>query len=324
MRALVDTHRRKIDYLRISITDRCNLNCSYCKTEDFKLLERDEILTLEESARIVKVASSLGVSKVRITGGEPLIRRNIIHFIRMVRDIPGIDEISLTTNGTLLAGFADELVDAGIKRINISLDTLKRERFKKITSKDKLGEVLEGIEKALDAGFSPVKLNVVVMKGVNDDEILDFGQLTFEHPLSVRFIEHMPIQKSHTYVPVSAVMKGLSELGALIPLPACDVIGNGPAHYVKYEDAKGTIGFISPLSHSFCDRCNRLRITVDGRLFPCLMSGTSYDVKQIIRSKGSDEDIAQLILQVVREKAPGPVSDDESKKIGKPMASIGG
>lgn len=320
--AMIDGHKRAVDYLRVSVTDRCNLNCTYCKTPDFRLLKRDEILSLEESVRIVRIAASLGISKVRITGGEPLIRKNIIHFIEMVRDLPDIDELSLTTNGTLLAQFSGTLRDAGVKRVNISLDTLKRERFKQITSQDKLDEVLHGIEVALATGFSSVKLNVVVIKDMNDDEILDFARLTFDQPLSVRFIEHMPIRKSHSYVSLGEIENTLRELGT--PIPTSSVPGAGPARYVRYEGAKGTIGIIAPMSRAFCDRCNRLRLTVDGRLLPCLMGMESYDVKLLIRNGASDEEIEELIVRVVKEKPLAPASANGAKRIRKPMASIGG
>lgn len=319
---LSDKHGRTVDYLRVSVTDRCNLSCCYCKTEEFKLLAREEILSLEESARIVDIASGIGVHHIRVTGGEPLIRRNIVHFTEMVRALPAIDDISITTNGTVLERFAQQLFEAGVKRINISLDTLKRDRFARITKRDRLADVLRGIDSALETGFSPVKLNVVVIEDVNDDEILDFARLTLEKPLSVRFIEHMPIDRSHSYVSQAAITARLKTMGALIPVSGVE--GNGPARYVKYEDAKGTLGIIAPMSHPFCSGCNRLRLTVDGRLLPCLMSNRSYDVKGMIRDRASDEEVAELIMRAVREKPLAPVSDDGEKNIGKPMASIGG
>ncbi len=320
---LIDRFGRKIDYMRVSVTDRCNLRCMYCTPDNFTLLKRDEILTLEETSRIIRVASECGIIKVRITGGEPLIRRNLIHLIQMVNDTPDVKDISITTNGTLLPEFAEQLFASGIKRVNISLDTLKRERFREITKSDKLNDVLLGIETVLRIGFSPIKINVVVIKGVNEDEILDFARLTKEKPLYIRFIEHMPISKNHSYFSLESIKNRLEGLGDLTTVSSVD--GNGPAVYMKYKDAKGAIGIIAPMSKGFCDDCNRLRLTADGRLFLCLMDEKNIDLKKIIRSGGTDEEIKSLIKDAVRTK---PLSPINSKVIGgnqsKSMASIGG
>ncbi|TES90127.1 MAG: GTP 3',8-cyclase MoaA [Candidatus Cloacimonadota bacterium] len=319
---LIDRYGRRIDYLRVSVTDRCNLKCIYCKTEDFELLRREDILTLEETARIVKLASEMGIRNIRITGGEPLIRRNLAHLVQMINDLKNIEDISLTTNGILLNEFAESLFNTGVKRVNISLDTLKRDRFKKITKSDRLGDVLHGIETVLRIGFSPVKINVVVIKGINEDEILDFARLTKEKPISVRFIEHMPLSEPHSYFPLDSIRKELMKLGELFP--ASNVKGCGPAVYMRYKKAKGTIGIIMPMSEEFCDNCNRLRLSADGRLFPCLMGERFIDLKGRLRSGGNDKEIKQLIKDAVLTKFLSPVDSKGNKMIKKSMASIGG
>jgi len=319
---LIDRFERKIDYLRVSVTDRCNLRCTYCTPEEFKPLRREEILTLEETAKIVELASDLGISKVRITGGEPLLRRNLVHLVLMLNNIGAIDDISMTTNGILLKQFAKLLFDSGVKRINVSLDTLKKETYKKITKFDRLDDVLTGIEEALKVGFSPVKLNIVVMKGINDSEILDFAKLTKEKPLSVRFIEHMPLLKPHSYFSLINIRDKLMKLGELIPVS--DIKGNGPAVYVKYKDALGSIGIIAPMSKGFCNNCNRLRLTADGRLFPCLMGEEFVDLKDALRKGADEEQMKHIIERAVLLKELSPDNSKGYKKIGKPMASIGG
>ncbi len=319
---LIDRFNRTIDYLRVSVTDRCNLRCTYCSTDDFPLLEREEILTLEELARVVRCASEFGIKKVRITGGEPLIRKNIVHFIQMLHSIDSIEDLSITTNGTLLQDYAGLLFKAGIKRLNISLDTLKRERFVEITGRDKLNDVLRGIDVALETGFSPVKLNVVVIQGSNEDEILDFAELTREKPLTVRFIEHMPIHKRHAFFSLKDVQRKLEKYGKLIAVT--DIKGAGPAHYMKYEDAPGRIGIIAPMSEGFCERCNRLRLTADGHLYVCLMNEISTDIKKVLRSGGTDDELKRFIRDTVQKKPFSPAETNGGKVVGKPMASIGG
>ena len=319
---IIDRFGRRIDYLRVSVTDRCNLKCIYCNLDDFTLLERKEILTLEETARIIKLASELGISKIRITGGEPLIRKNLIHLIKMIGNISSINDISITTNGILLSEFAKELFTAGIKRVNISLDTLKRDRFKEITKQDKLNNVLDGIETVLRLGFEPVKINVVVIKGLNEDEILDFAELTKRKPIVVRFIEHMPIKEPHSYFSLRDIKKELMTIGELITVSTLK--GNGPAYYMKYKNAKGVIGIIAPMSKGFCDNCNRLRLTADGRLFLCLMSDTFVNLKGKMRNGGTNKEIKTLIKDAVQKKQLSPTESEGKKIIWEPMASIGG
>ncbi len=328
MTGLSDSFQRPIDYLRISVTDRCNLRCIYCMpTDGICLLPHQDILAYEEIYTIVKATAELGINKVRITGGEPLVRAGLPKLIQMLAQIDSIDDISLTTNGVLLGHHATELKRAGLRRVNVSLDTLKQDKFKIIThSSNKLGDVLEGIEVAEAVGLNPVKLNMVVMSGINDDELLDFAVKTIDEGWHVRFIEFMPINSEGTitsqFVSVSDMRKRLEQLGELEPcLPS---VGNGPAKYFRFPQAKGTIGFITPVSEHFCFQCNRLRLTADGKLRLCLLSEDEIDLKQPFRSGISLGGLKQLIKEAVARKplrhhlAEGYVPKD------RPFCQVGG
>jgi len=317
---LSDSFQRPINYLRISITDRCNLRCVYCMPAGgIKLMPHEDILTYEEIHTVAKAAAELGISKIRITGGEPLVRLGLPELIQMLAGIDTIDDISLTTNGTLLAGYAVELKRAGLRRVNISLDTLKPDKFKRITCGTyDLSDVLRGIDTARSVGLNPVKLNMVVMAGTNDDELLDFGAKTISDGWHVRFIEFMPVIGGDTikFVPVSDMRKRLEKLGKLEPyLPD---VGNGPAKYFRFPHARGTIGFITPVSEHFCFCCNRMRLTADGKLRPCLLSDDEIDLKQPLRSGISLSGLKQLIEETVARKpkhhhlAEGYVPEDRS------------
>ena len=301
-----DACGRAIDYLRVSLTDRCNLRCIYCMPEEgIRLKPYEEIMRLEEILRAVKVAVGLGIRKVRLTGGEPLVRRGAVSFVAAVAALPGLEDLAMTTNGILLPQLGQDLRAAGLKRVNISLDTLKAERFRQITRVGDLREVWKGIEAALELGFSPVKLNVVVMRGVNDDELLDFAALAFKHPLHVRFIECMPIGESgekarNWLVPQEEMLSVLSQHYQMEPFQGLH--GAGPAKYYRLPGGQGTVGFISPVSHHFCRRCNRLRLTADGKLRPCLLSRREIDLLKLLRSGAGDEVIAEAFLQAVRDK----------------------
>jgi len=322
-----DTYQREINYLRISVTDRCNLRCRYCMPETgVELKPAGEILTLEEIARLVGVAAELGVKKIRITGGEPLVRKGLPSLIAQIDEIPGIEEITLTTNGIFLARMAAELKNCGLDRVNISLDTLKPERFRYITRRGELNKVLEGIEQALKNGLTPVKLNVVVTRDFNLDEVVDFARLTTEYPLHVRFIELMPIGQSsgEGLVPSDEVKELISRVYLLQKEQG--VPGNGPADYYQIPGAPGSIGLITAMSHNFCEQCNRLRLTADGRLRPCLEKNLEFDVKDLLRAGGSDEEIRQVFLQAVASK---PEHHDlglkgEDQKGTRNMFQIGG
>jgi cyclic pyranopterin phosphate synthase len=295
---LADQFRRPITYLRISVTDRCNLRCVYCMPEaGLQWLRKPEILTYEEIARIVEAGASAGLRSVRITGGEPLVRRDLPELVRMLSAIPGIDDISLSTNGVLLADYAARLAAAGLHRVNVSLDTLREDRFFAIARRRGLDRVLAGIDAALAAGFSPVKINCVVMRGRNDDEISGLAALTRSRAVYVRFIEMMPVEENvelqrAAYVPSEETLERIAADGELIPVdgPA----GNGPARYFAFRGAPGAVGVISPLSHDYCERCNRVRLSADGRLRLCLFGDHAIDLRSPLRGGASREELADL------------------------------
>ena len=327
MTGLSDCFQRPINYLRISVTDRCNLRCVYCMpASGVALIPHGDILTYEEIYRVVQAAAQLGISKVRITGGEPLVRSRLPGLIRMLTQIEAIDDISLTTNGTLLAGYAAELKSAGLRRVNVSLDTLKPDKFECITRGRSLSDVLEGIEVARSVGLNPVKINVVVIAGVNDDEFLDFAAKTIENGWHVRFIEFMPVAGegniNQQLVPVKEMKKRLELLGKLEPYQVS--VGNGPAKYFRFPQATGTIGFITPISEHFCFQCNRLRLTADGKLRPCLLVEDEIDMRQPLRSGISSTGLKQLIEETIACKplrhhlAEGYVPKD------RPFSQVGG
>ena len=314
-----------INYLRVSITDRCNLRCLYCMPpEGFAPTSHQSILSYEEICELVEIGVRCGIRKVRITGGEPLVRRNVIGFITSLGRIDGLQEISMTTNGVLLSEFARDLKEAGIRRINISLDTLKADTFKKITRRDDLASVLRGIDTVLQLGFEPVKINVVAMKGLNDEEIAAFGKLSIDRPLHIRFIEFMHIgrmipENNAYFFPADAIQKRLETVDRMTPVDP--IQGNGPARYYRYPNALGTVGLISPLTNGFCQACNRLRLTADGRLRPCLLSDVEIDAKSILRSNGGDEAIRNLFHQAVGLKT---YDHQQKKSNNRYMRSIGG
>jgi cyclic pyranopterin phosphate synthase len=314
MTQLVDSFGREITYLRVSVTDKCNLRCIYCMPEEgVRLKSHSDILRIEELARIIDVASQLGITHVRLTGGEPLVRQGIVTLVCVLSEIPGISDISITTNGLLLPGLARPLREAGLDRVNVSLDTLRPERFRKITRRGDLKSVLAGLEAIEDVGLSPVKINTVVVKGINDDEIEDIAMLTRERPWTVRFIEFMPFWNngwkfgSRYVVPIREIRDRIIAQGAY---PAesdggrderGDGVGVGPANYVRFPDAKGDIGFISLKDH-ICSSCNRIRLTADGLLLPCLLSDISVDLRTPLREGAKDNVIAGLIRKAVSLK----------------------
>ena len=300
MTGLLDNYHRQIDYMRISLTDRCNLCCVYCSERDIPHLIHEDILRYEEIEKIVRAAARLGVKSLRLTGGEPLIKAGITDLIKMLDDIEGIDDISLTTNATLLAGCAEELKQAGLRRVNISLDTFKPEKFRQISGADKLKDVFEGIEAAKQAGLTPVKINTVVMRGINDDELLDFARKTMEEGWHIRYIEKMPLVASDSgndnMVSVDEMMATIRQnLGELEPCPSKS--GNGPAKYYRLTGAAGTLGFIAPVTDCFCDTCNRFRLTADGGLRPCLLEDDEIDIKGPLRAGASIEEMEELMQQ---------------------------
>ncbi len=296
-----------VDYLRISVTDRCNLRCVYCNPlGDCGLIERDEILRFEEIERIARVFAWCGVKKIRLTGGEPLVRRNIVRLVRGLAGLNGIEEISLTTNGVLLEGLAAELKGAGLNRVNVSIDSMERESYKQITGFDLLGEATKGIYKALEVGLGPVKINSVIIKGINVSQILPLAQMSVHLPVSVRFIEYCPTGKNtraaSDYVANSEVRKIIENRFGLLSAYVFGE-GNGPAFYFKVRDSAGSIGFIDGRSSEFCDSCNRLRLTSDGKIKPCLYSAYSYDIKGLIRGGASEEAVRELVERIIDEKS---------------------
>jgi len=304
MTGLFDSWQRQINYLRISVTDRCNLSCVYCSAGLIPHLPRNEILSYEEIQRLVQVAANMGINKVRLTGGEPLLRPDLSKLVWMLSRIEGIDDIALTTNGILLSRYATKLKEAGLKRVNVSLDTLKEDRFKRITGQDRLGEVLSGLESARLAGLTPVKINTVVLGGINDDETIDFARMSVSEGWNVRFIEFMPFGTPKTeatqMVSSQEIRDRIQSLGELEPYTG--KTGNGPAKYYKLTGAKGTIGFISAMTEHFCHTCNRLRLTFDGQLRPCLLDDDEVNLKERLRNGASTDELKQLVQQAIATK----------------------
>ncbi|HLI96937.1 MAG TPA: GTP 3',8-cyclase MoaA, partial [Candidatus Baltobacteraceae bacterium] len=285
---LADQFNRPITYLRISVTDKCNLRCVYCMPErGLPWLPKAQILSYEEIAQLVAAAAPLGVSSVRLSGGEPLIRKNLHHLVEELAAIDGVEDIALSTNGLLLEAQIDALVAAGLKRVNVSLDTLREDRFFEIARRPGLDHVLAGIDAAIARGLGPVKINCVVMRGQNDDEIAAFAQWTKERAVYVRFIELMPVRENldvqrDAYMSADEILERVREIGDLRPVPGPG--GNGPARYFAFDGAPGAVGVISPLSHDYCERCNRVRLTADGRLRLCLFGDYEIDLRGPLRS----------------------------------------
>ncbi len=316
-----------IDYLRFSITDRCNLNCVYCTPLDKRrFLDRSEVLSYEQMYRVVKIFTQAGIKKIRITGGEPLFKRDVVSFIEMLKTIKGLEEISMTTNGVCLKSYARQLKEAGLDRLNISLDTLKEERFKTITGFDGFRDVWTGIREALDVGLNPVKLNCIVLKGINDDEIADFVRLTIDYPLIVRFIEFFPTNKRSKELTNLSVAndeikrKIASFYGELKPFSG--IQGNGPAEYYRCHEAKGAVGFISSFTKDFCRACNRIRVDCAGRVSPCLFSGHVYDIKPFLRDNQDDAKLFVYLKNILGKKHAYKNKTGDHFKIE--MSSIGG
>ncbi len=337
MSTLKDNFQRTIDYMRISITDRCNLRCIYCMpSEGLVPMKHKDILSYEEIVRILQIAVRVGVRKVRITGGEPLIRKNVSYLISLIKNIEDIEDLSLTTNGITLAGCAQEIADAGLKRINISLDSLRADRYREMTRGGELDAVLKGIDSAERAGLVPVKINMVPIRGFNDDEIGDFAELTMKAPYQVRFIEFMPFGKENMWKPeyfISAedIKSRVEKFGELHPVR---LRRSGPARYYAFDGAAGVLGFISPLSNHFCGKCNRLRLTADGKLRPCLFSETEIDIKTALRHDAPDNEIERLIKLAIQVKPEGHNMRLQNTELVKqirdrgdytrPMSKIGG
>ena len=328
---VTDLFGRRIEYLRVSLTDRCNLRCVYCMPEEGVPYEDlDNVLCFDEIERVVRVLAGAGLRKVRLTGGEPLVRKNVPDLAARLAAVRGIDEVTLTTNGILLPRDAGALFEAGIRRVNISMDTLRPERFVEIARRPEYARAWEGVEAALRTGFAPVKLNCVVMRGVNEDEVVDFARLTLDRPLSVRFLEYMPIgmvsppQWKARYVGNDEV---ITTLKAAFPdlTPLSDERASTSRNFL-IPGARGTVGVINPISHKFCDGCNRLRLTANGRLVPCLSDNFEYDLMTPLRRGCTDADILRHTRAALTHK---PVQSDFEGRLYKGgslriMAQIGG
>ena len=326
---LLDPYKRKINYLRISVTDRCNLRCRYCMPEEgIPLIPHEAILTYEEILRIVRVFAGEGISKVRLTGGEPLVRKGIVDFISHLSQIKEIRDLSLTTNGIFLKEFAQTLKQAGLKRINISLDSLRKDRFFQITRRDSFEQVWAGIEEALRVGLSPIKINMVAIKGLNDDEIESFARLTLHLPLTIRYIEYMPSGngeewKESDILTIPQIKSRLETIGKLIPIPLDQ--WDGPARRFRIEGAIGEIGLIGAVSSHFCKECNRIRLTPDGKIRTCLFSDNEIDVKEILRKGRGDQDLKEMLLLALGTKPERHhINTHQFKKCQRNMSAIGG
>lgn len=305
---LIDQFGRQVDYIRLSITDRCDFRCQYCMSEDMTFLPRDEVLSLEECARIVRAFVQLGVTKVRITGGEPLVRKNALWLFEEVGQLEGLEELVLTTNGSQLVKHASALKHAGVKRINISLDSLNAERFKQITRIGNLEQVLDGLQAAIAVGFDGIKLNTVLMRGINDDEAEDLVSFAIQHNIDISFIEEMPLgDVSHvrdsTFVSNADTLKRLQSKYSLI---ASTHTSGGPARYWQVANTATKIGFISPHSHNFCESCNRVRISCKGELFLCLGQDDKVELMPLLREHPDDDSpLKEAILNSMNIKPKG-------------------
>lgn len=328
MMALTDKYNRTVDYVRISVTDRCDFRCVYCMAEEMTFLPKSSILSLEEIERIAKAFVELGVTKIRYTGGEPLIRSNVNALFNATSQLDGIKEVVITTNGSQLEKMAEELYQSGIKRINISLDSLNEERFTNITRHGKLQQVLAGIKKAKEFPFDQIKINSVIIKGRNDDEVLDLVKFAIDQSVDISFIEEMPLgvitehDRASTMCSSDEVRSIIEQQHELVP----DTYKtNGPSRYFQLVGSNTRIGFISPHSHNFCSECNRVRVTVEGRLLLCLGNEHSVDLRDPIRNGCSDDELKEIIIKAMDIK---PISHEfdleEEPQILRFMNTTGG
>lgn len=319
---MADRYHRNITYMRISVTDLCNMRCQYCMPEyGVEKKPHEELLSFEEIVAIVKASVPLGIEKIRITGGEPLVRNGIIGLVEQIKQVDGIKEIAMTTNGSLLKKMAKPLKEAGLTRFNISIDSLDPARYKEITRGGNLSDVLEGIDTVLDLGMTPLKLNTVVIGGLNDHEVLDFAAMTIDRPIDVRFIELMPVGQASQWAKERFISNEtlLDRLGLMVT----EVAEKGsPAKYFRLPGAKGRIGFINPISHHFCHECNRLRLTSDGKLKPCLHSNEEIDLRTVLNKP--EQQITRVIAQAIDHKPEKHQLDQENICTTRNMCQIGG
>ena len=325
--ALIDTYGRRINYLRLSVTDRCNLRCCYCMpAEGVAKLEHGELLSYEQLFRVASACVAQGIEKIRVTGGEPLVRKGLTDFLKRLSGISGLKELVLTTNGMLLKELALPLREAGVARLNISLDSLKPDTFARITRSGDLAKVLDGIAAAEQAGFPPVKINMVVMRGVNDDEILDFAALSIDKPYTVRFIEYMPTLRDRGWhaqcMPGSEILARIAGRYALLPLVGAE--NAGPARNFKINGAAGAIGIITPISGHFCESCNRIRVTAAGFVRGCLFSEHGVDLKPLLESPNPALLVETLRRMVTEKPGRHHLAEEGEEKLRLNMSRIGG
>ena len=324
--SLIDPFGRRIEYVRLSVTDKCNLRCFYCMPKGFKDFEQPEDwLTFDEIERVIKAFTELGVGRVRLTGGEPLVRKNIADLSRRLTALPGLEDLSLSSNATLLRQQAKALKQAGISRINISLDTLKSERFKQVTGGE-LQPVLDGLMAAKEAGFSPIKINMVARKGINDDEFEDMVSFCLQHGFTLRFIETMPMgatsdDATDNYLDLQTVKQQLSKTYDLIPGV---MAGGGPARYVQIKNTDLRIGFITPISQHFCETCNRVRLSVDGTLYLCLGQNDKLELRPLLRAGISDDALKEALIDAIAQKPEKHEFKDKPDQVVRLMSMTGG
>ncbi|MDP6529750.1 MAG: GTP 3',8-cyclase MoaA [Gemmatimonadota bacterium] len=327
--SLLDAHGRSIVNLRVSVTDRCNLRCAYCLPhENVEWIPRAEILSYEEIVRFVRVVAPLGIRKVRLTGGEPLLRKDLPDLVKRIVSVPGIEDVGMTTNGIGLDRMAEPLLRAGLRRVNVSLDTLDGGVFRELTRRDSLEAVLRGLDAALSVGFRPVKINAVIRRGINDDAILPLAGWAREKGCVLRFIEYMPIGNDRwnadMVVTNAEILRVLSEgVGPLLPVE--ESAKAGPAARWRYEDGGGEVGLIGSVTEPFCGRCDRIRVTSDGKLRTCLFSTAERDLRELLREGGTDAEIADLVRKAVDRKEPGHrIGQEDFVRPDRTMSAIGG
>lgn len=324
---LVDNFGRTVRYLRMSVTDRCNLRCTYCMAEDMTFLPKSRVLSLEEMALVGKAFVTLGVEKIRLTGGEPLVRNGLIDLAKTLSDLPGLRELVMTTNGVLLDQYAEPLRKAGVSRLNVSIDSLQPERFSTLTRFGKLDDVLRGIQAAVNANFSKIKLNVVVLKGTNDDEVVELTEFAVEHGLDIAFIEEMPLGEISSHDRVSTALDNITvrdQIAQRFTLEASDFHdpASGPARYMQVANSQTKVGFISPMTDNFCSSCNRVRVTAEGQLLLCLGNEHSLDLRAIVRD--APETLESAIIDAMQRKPEKHTFDPKDITIMRHMSATGG
>jgi cyclic pyranopterin phosphate synthase len=325
---LVDEYGRVVKNLRLSVTDRCNFRCVYCMPEEIEFFNREEILTYEELTRLAMLCLRMGVEKIRLTGGEPLVRRDVPTLVRTLKTLPGLRDLSLTTNGLRLKEMAGELFDAGLRRLNVSLDSLDPVKFAQVTRRDLLGQVLAGLDEAERVGFNPIKVNAVAMRDFTEEELLDFACLARERPFQVRFIEFMPLDADQIWDP-KLILSGreiVERIGAVYPLERVPVPPNSdPATRYRFVDGRGEIGIIASVTEPFCGACDRIRLTPDGKLRTCLFALEEFDLKGPLRDGASDLELGWLVADAVARKGPGHmINSAEFVRPVRTMSQIGG